>query len=187
MIPRSIIVRRSLAAILTCWICLLTVQPASSEIINRIVAVVSGQIVTASDVEAAEFMGLAADLAQLIDRMLMLGEVRRIAPPDPPSSAIDARVARMREKFPTADAFARALSLSGLDETGVRAYAADDLRLTQYLDERFSGASQPTDQEVREAGAVTREQLVAERRQALITAWVAELRRRADVTVLDAR
>ena len=71
-----------------------------------------------------------------------------------------------------------------MDETVLRIYAADDLRLASYLDERFSAASQPTDEEIRQAGEAARERLAAERRRALIGAWTAELRRRADVTVL---
>ena len=76
------------------------------------------------------------------------------------------------------------LAASGIDESVLRLYAADDLRLASYLDERFSAASQPTDQELRQAGEAGRASLIAERRQNLIAAWVAELRRRADVTVL---
>ena len=63
-------------------------------------------------------------------------------------------------------------------------YAADDLRLASYLDERFSAAAQPTDEEIRQAGESARQRLTDERRRALIGAWTAELRRRADVTVL---
>jgi hypothetical protein len=66
----------------------------------------------------------------------------------------------------------------------VRLFAADDLRLASYLDERFSAASQPTDDEIRQAGEAARQRLTDERRRTLISAWTAELRRRADVTVL---
>jgi hypothetical protein len=162
----------------------LTATSASAEIIDRIVAVVGGQIIAKSDVDAAAAFGLAPDLQALIDRILMLNEVRRVAPPDPAAAPLDARVARIRANFATPDAFARALALSGLDEAAVRSYAADDLRLSAYLDERFSSASLPTEEEVRQAGESARARLTAERRQQLVNAWIADLRRRTEITVL---
>jgi hypothetical protein len=163
---------------------LLAGSAASAEVIDRIVAVVGGQIITKSDVDAAAALGLASNLLELIDRTLMLSEVRRVAPPDPAGSSLEARVARIRARFATPAAFARALDVSGLDEAAVRAYAADDLRLSSYLDERFSSASQPTEEEVRQVGESGRARLAAERRQTLVDAWIAELRRRTDITVL---
>jgi hypothetical protein len=167
----------------------------SGEIIDRVLAILPGQIITMSDVEAALDLGLvqppASDdrleggLAAVIDRVLMLNEVRRVSPPEPPAAAIDARVARIRERFNAPGELSRVLAARGLDESILRLYAADDLRLSSYLDERFSGASQPTDEEIRQAGGESaRARLTAERRGSLIGAWAAELRRRADVTVL---
>jgi DNA-binding LacI/PurR family transcriptional regulator len=80
---------------------------------------------------------------------------------------------------------ARVLSARGLNDTVVRLFAADDLRLAAYLDERFSSAAQPTDDEIRQAGESARQRLTDERRRTLVEAWTAELRRRADVTVLQ--
>ena len=168
--------------------------PVRAEVIDRVLAILPGQIVTLSDVEAALDLGvvevpsgpdrIAAGLTALVDRMLMLNEVRRVAPPEPSAAAIDARVARIRERLGTPAAMARVLAARGLDEKVVRLFAADDLRLTSYLAERFSGAAQPTDDEIRQAGESARQRLTDERRRALIEAWTAELRRRADVTVL---
>jgi hypothetical protein len=59
------------------------------------------------------------------------------------------------------------------------------VRLAAYLDERFSAASQPTDEEVRQAGEGARERLANERRKALVDAWIAELRRRTEITVVQ--
>ena len=164
----------------------------SAEVIDRIVAVVAGQIVTQSDVTAFTSLGLAGSLDDLIDRALELNEVRRVAPPEPATAAIEARMARIRARFPSTDALARALSAAGLDETALRVYAADDLRLASYLDERFSSAAQPGDEEVRQSvlehpeltADEARLRLSSERRQTLVTAWVSELRRRADVVIV---
>lgn len=167
---------------------------AQAEIIDRVLAILPGQIITLSDVEAALDLGLveapaggdriAAGLNAVVDRVLMLNEVRRIAPPEPASATIDARVARVRQRFSSPAELSRVLAARGIDETVLRLYAADDLRLASYLDERFSAAAQPTEEEIRQAGESARVRLTAERRNTLIAAWVAELRRRADVTVL---
>ena len=162
-------------------------RPASAEIIDRILAVIGGQVLTKSDVDAAVALGLTdGGLESLIDRVLMLNEVRRVVPPEPSAASVDTRLSAIRSRFDSPAALARVLSASGIDEVVLRVYAADDLRLQSYLDERFSAASQPTQEEVRQAGGeAARAKLAADRRRTLVTAWVAELRRRADVTVLQ--
>jgi hypothetical protein len=165
------------------------------EIIDRVLAILPGQIITLSDVEAALDLGLveapaggdriAGGLSAVIDRVLMLNEVRRVSPPEPSAAAVDARVALIRQRVGAAPELSRLLSARGLDETVLRLYAADDLRLASYLTERFSAAAQPTDEEIRQAGESARQRLTDERRRTLIGAWTAELRRRADVTVLQ--
>lgn len=167
---------------------------ARAEIIDRVLAVLPGQIITLSDVEAALDLGLveapagtdrvAGGLSGLVDRVLMLNEVRRVSPPEPSPAAIDARAARIRQRFSSPAELSRVLTTRGLDESVLRLYAADDLRLASYLDERFTAAAQPTDDEIRQAGESARQRLADERRRSLISAWTAELRRRADVTVL---
>jgi hypothetical protein len=186
--PRRIFILASFSALFA--LC----SVLNAEIIDRILAILPGQIVTLSDVEAALDFGLveppsgaeriAGGLSALVDRMLMLNEVRRVVPPEPRPAAIDARIARMRQRFASPEEFSRALSARGVDEAVLRLYAADDVRLASYLDERFSSAAQPTEEELRKAGEAAREALTSERLRALIGAWVAELRRRADVTVL---
>ncbi len=171
------------------------VVSARAEIIEKVLAIMPGQIVTLSDLEAALDLGLieapaASDrltggLGALVDRLLMLNEVRRVVPPEPTAAAIDARIARMRARFGSAAEFSRVLAARGVDEAVLRIYAADDLRLASYLDERFSVASQPTDEEVRQSGEAARPRLAAERRQSLVGAWIADLRRRADVTIVQ--
>jgi hypothetical protein len=165
-----------------------------AEIIDKVLAILPGQIITLSDLEAALDLGLvepapgsdriSGGLTALVDRLLMLNEVRRVVPPEPDAAAIDARMAAIARRFASPAEMSRVLATRGVDESVVRIYAADDLRLASYLDERFSAASQPTDEEIRQAGEGARAKLVAERRQALVSAWIADLRRRADVTVL---
>ena len=181
------------------------------ELIERTMAIVGGQAVTLSDARAAITFKLVdvggsvapeqTATARLIDRELMLREVRRYAPPAPTEAAIDARLGEIGAGF-SAASFARALEISGLSEARLRAWVRDDLRTQAYLAQRFVTASAPTDGEVASAYAqqkeefdrtgttlelaapVLRERLIASRRRELIADWVADLRRRTDVILL---
>jgi hypothetical protein len=144
---------------------------ARAETIDRVLAVVGGQLITLSDVTAAIDLGLqstdgAADpvravLTKLIDRELVLAEVDRYAPPEPTAEAVDRDVERVRRRFPTAAAFDAVLARSGIDEKHLRETVREDQRMRAYLDQRFSTA--------------------AERRVTLIDEWMTGLRRRGDV------
>ena len=149
-------------------------RSAAAEVIDRVLAVVAGQLITLSDVNAARDLGLqtaegAADpvreiLSKLIDRELIMAEVDRYAPPEPTAEAIDRETARIRMRFPTAEAFVAALERSGADEKQLREIVRQDLRIRAYLDQRFASAQ--------------------ERRQALMDDWLSGLRRRGDVVDL---
>jgi parvulin-like peptidyl-prolyl isomerase len=143
-----------------------------AEIIERVLAVVQGVVITQSDATAAASLGLAtieptddplgAMLAKLIDRQLILAEVERYAPSEPAAEAIDQRLRLVRARFASADAYAAALNRSGLDEPRLRQLLRDELRIEAYLEQRF-----PTD-----------------RRADLVADWLNGLRRRAEVIYL---
>jgi hypothetical protein len=147
---------------------------AQAEVIDRVLAVASNHVIMLSDVTAARELGLqpaggAADpvraiLDRLIDRELMLAEVERYAPPEPPAEAIDQELRAVRDRAASPAAFAAALAHSGIDEPHLRDTLRQNLRIRAYLDQRFS----PSDP----------------RRQSLIDEWVASLRRRGDVVDL---
>jgi hypothetical protein len=142
-----------------------------AETIDRVLAVVAGQLITLTDVTAALDLRLqtpegAADpvravLTKLIDRELILAEVDRYAPPEPTSDAVDREVQRVRARLPSQEALDAALSRSGIDEQHLRETLRQDLRIRAYLDQRFTAAT--------------------DRREALIDEWMAGLRRRGDV------
>ena len=148
--------------------------PVAAETIDRVLAVVAGQLIMLSDVTAVRELGIvpagdAADvtgavLARLIDRELMLVEVDRYAPPEPESAEIDREVAVVRARFPSPKAFDDVMTRSGFDVTHVREIVRQNLRLRAYLDQRFTVPD--GDQQ---------------RRQALIDGWVAGLRLRTPV------
>ena len=150
---------------------LLSSCAASAETIDRVLAVVAGQLITLTDVTAARDLGLqSADnvpdpvraiLSKLIDRELILAEVDRYAPPEPTAEAVDREVGRIRARFPSADALAAALARSGVDEKHLLEMVRQDLRIRAYLDQRFASAQ--------------------DRRQTLMDEWVTGLRRRGEV------
>jgi hypothetical protein len=187
-------------------------QPAA-EVIDRVLAVVDQQVILLSDVRAAIDLGLVtasaepAVLEALVNRALVLAEVARYAPPEPNAADIDERLAAIEARLGT-DAFGAALRRSGLDRQRLRALLRQDALVESYLTQRFAVTAMPTDEQVeayyRErpgefggaAGtegpsaavlAVVRERLTAERRVRLVDEWIADLRRRAQITVRSVR
>jgi hypothetical protein len=185
-----------------------------ADIIDRILAVVGGEMITLSDVNAALRFGLVtapADgdpirsaLDALISRQLELAEVNRYQPPEPAAPAIEQRVAAIRSRFPVPADFDKALAQSGLTADELRARVRDDERISTYLDQRFGVGLQVSAEDLvayyrsheadfTRAGVLrpyadVREQVRAtvlnEKRQELIKDWLAGLRRRADITDL---
>jgi SurA N-terminal domain len=155
----------------TLLVAVLFAPSLGAETIDRVLAVVAGQLITLSDVTAAADLGLQspegapdpvrAVLTKLIDRELMLAEVERYAPAEPTAASVDAEVRQVRDRFPSAAAFDAALARSGIDEKHLRETLRQDLRMRAYLDQRFSTAS--------------------ERRTRLVDEWMAGLRRRGGV------
>jgi hypothetical protein len=184
---------------------------AGEEVIDRMLAVVAGDLIMLSDVTAAVEFGLVprmsgpdvirAVLTQLIDRSLMLAEVERYAPPEPGIAAVDRELEMVRERFPSAEAFDQALTRCGIEDTHLRETLRANLRLRAYLEQRFTIAA-PSDEELaayyrRRAEAFSRDgrvppledvrdevaqTLAFERRQTMVDDWIAGLRRRAAVT-----
>src|SRR6187397_1111749 len=74
-------------------------QATAQQLLDRIVARVSGTAIMLTDLQAARGFGVitgatdAAALQQLIDRQLLLIEVGRFPPPDPSEAAIAAEIA----------------------------------------------------------------------------------------------
>jgi hypothetical protein len=182
---------------------------AQEQLLDRALAIVGGQVVTESDartmLELALVDGgneadpLAVATQKLIDRVLMLREVDRYAPPEPSADVVESRLAVARSRFPSPEAFAAALAAGGMTEQRLRGWVRDDYRIAGYLEQRFAAAGTPTDQEVsdyynehldefqrggltfEQAGGLIRDRLAAERRGELITDWVSDLRRRTEI------
>jgi hypothetical protein len=191
---------------------------STGEVVERVLAVVDGHLITLSDVHAVRTLGLvqAAPAAsdgtdpavdKLIDRALVLQEVERYAPPAPDERIIEARVRDITHAGQQSGPLADRLAILGLSEAWLQQWIRDDLRIQAYIDQRFTGVVQPSDEELeayfrehraefaadgRELTTAASQQLArgrvtAERRQALLADWVTGLRRRADISRPAAR
>jgi hypothetical protein len=178
-------------------------------IVDRVLAVVDGRLVTLSDVRTAVALGFVqspdepAALGELVDRLLVVGEASRYSVQDPPAAAIDARLVALRERIGE-PAFATASRLGGVSEASLRQHIKEDLLVASYMAQRFASPAVPTDAEVEEyvlahrdelrapKGAdvsqedlvrLARERLAGEGRARLVSDWVAGLRRRAEISL----
>jgi hypothetical protein len=188
---------------------------ARAEIIDRMLAVVGGEIILLSDAHAAvkfglidvrsidDENGLRAALNALVDRQLQLFEVNRYLPPEPPASAVNARLEGTRALLGD-DGFRAALAETGMTETQVRSRIRDNLRIESYRAQRFGAALQPSEEDLvryyraneamftkngvlqpfEDVRGVAREQLVRARSGALIAEWLDTLRRRTETQIL---
>lgn len=184
----------------------------SADVIDRVLAVVNGHLITLSDVQRVTELRLLAGgrtsdstegmLSQLIDRRLVLEEVDRYAPPEPDAAVIATRVTAIRREFATQAGFEGRLATLGVDMTWLEQWVRDDLRIHAYIEQRFAGAMEATDDEVEnylrqhagefvrdgqpapaaEAQSIARQRVMAARRQTLSDEWLAGLRQRAEIT-----
>lgn len=143
------------------FVTLLTTTAVNAQLIDRILAVVSGEPITLSDVTAALRLGLVSDaeavdagdrqqaaLNALIDRQLQLIEVNRYLPPEPPATEVDARLAQLRARFANSVQFETALQETGVNHAQLYARVRDTLRIEVYLHQRFGASSQPSEDEL---------------------------------------
>ena len=189
-------------------------QPPQSNVIDRILAVVSGGLILQSDVNAALKLGLVevpaegdriqGTLDRLIERRLMLIEVDRYGPPEPSRADVDAAMGEIDKRIASGVQLDAILRESGFTVDQMRLYVRDDLRIRAYLQQRFGSALTAGEEDIlayyrthslafTRAGVVrpfsevreeARQGLIAERRDALVRSWLASLRRRTEVNVL---
>jgi hypothetical protein len=190
--------------------CILHCADASAQqpqLLDRILARVSGNEITLTDLNAARGFGVIAApgddaaLQQMIDRQLVLIEVARFPPPNPPDAAVAAELAR--EKTVAGARMPELMESTGTDEARLRDMARDTLRIEAYIDQRFGTSMQVTDDEAagyygahpeefrrngavipfEEALPVARERASAERRKEQVQRWMFDLRGRADIAI----
>jgi len=186
----------------------------AADLLDRVLAVVSGTVITQSDAAAALAFGLVAPpapgvdplravLDQLIHRELILTEVNRYAPTEADADLVKKKLAEIRDRFPSPAAFQAALARTAMNQSRLADVVEGDVRIGEYLKQRF-GVAEPTDQELsayygahraeftsggrqltlEQARDGVRQRWIEEKRTALIGEWVARLRRRAEVSDL---
>lgn len=143
-------------------------HPPAQTTIDRILAVVNGDPITLSDVRAARILTLvpadatdAAVVDTLVERRLVLTEMRRFQAPEPTPEALAARHAEWRQRVAGTPA-EKLAEAAGVAVGYVDRWLADDLRREAYLQQRFAA-------------------LDAGRRAEAIRLWIEGLRVRADV------
>lgn len=187
---------------------MLSVSAVSAQVIDRVLATVDGKLVTLSDVRVTDEFELLAgaqtveqQLDRWIERLLILQEVERFAPPEPEGAAIAKGVAAAVERLGPPDVASQRLARLGVNEEWLRQWVRDDLRISAYIEQRFAGVTEPTGEELEnyyrqnpsefvregrelspaEASALARERVMASRRRVLLAEWLDGLRRRATI------
>lgn len=180
-------------------------QTAGGELLERTLAIVGGSVLTQSDAALAEGLRLLAGspvpdgplLTRLVDRHLMLHEVDRFAPAEPPPDQVAARLAQVRTEAGGDAALTAVLARTGRALEDLDLWLRDDLRVAAYLAQRFASAGAPADADVAawiaanptavagatpaEASRMAREQIARARRADLVADWLADVRKRVEV------
>jgi hypothetical protein len=184
-------------------------RPGAQTVEGVLARVNQDEIITRLDVRQARLLKLVqveADTERawvdaLINRRLMLAEVARYSPPEPAGDALAARRRQWEATLDPGANLADSIGRAGMTDAAVQSWLRDDLRLRAYLDRRFpavsiaarddllkyyreheaeftgNGVLRPFD----EVEADVRSRLSATARATAIAAFIAELRRRADI------
>jgi len=140
---------------------------------------------------------------QAIDRQLILKEVSRFPPAEPPTAEVEKQLATMKARV--GDRLGQILQITGLDEDRLRGLARDTLRIRNYLQQRFGISAQVGEEEARkyfdahrdeftrngvtatfeEVAAEARQRAATARVQSAITQWLQDLRSRSDVVIVS--
>lgn len=124
---------------------------AGQEIVDRIVARVENDVILWSDIRALsryqEFLdGKAETDAQILDRLIDQWIVRTEAEvsrsPQPSEADIDRSLSRLKSSFNSDEEYETRKKQAGLSDQEIRAMAAAQLYLGNYLDSRFRPAVQ---------------------------------------------
>lgn len=167
------------------WLCALTGALAASgverptaaqQLLDRILAVVQGQVILLSDVRLFLDAGLvepssAVDpvppaLERLIERGLILEEAARYVVDEPAPGEVDARMRDIVQRVGGRPALEAALAAAGYTTPALEQVVRDDLRIERYLALRFPPPTRSSD---------------AAARQALMDDWLASLLARGAV------
>ncbi len=136
---------------------LLTAASATAELVDRIVAIIDREVVTLSESEQAGEIarartGAPAPLASIVERLieakLVLREVDRFTGEPVSPELVESALREVRAGFASESEFREMLRRSGLSEEGLRANLRRQVRVAQYLEQRFRPLTFVTEDEV---------------------------------------
>jgi hypothetical protein len=181
------------------------------QLVDEVVAVVDAHSITLSELKAetrihmVEQHGaqiaaaaldrplLAASLRRLVDERVVLSEVERLKLFDLDRAEVESAQTRFRARFPTVDSYDAFAARVELRPDEIGAVLAREIRVARYLENRLKLAAQPRESEVDEAAHTEpqadrsrlREKLAREKYDRLLGEMLGDLRRKANVRVLD--
>ena len=188
--------------------------PQNGQVIDRILATVGGTLVLQSDAVALMRLGVLQPptgrdplqwaMDRLIEHRLMLIEVDRYGPPEPDRAEIDRRMQALDERIGSGERLDAILRETGLTVEQLRLHVRDELRMQAYIQQRFGATFQPTEDDIvayyrthpdqfTRGGKLlpfgqtrdeARRAVLAQFRDAAVREWLADLRRRTEVSVL---
>jgi parvulin-like peptidyl-prolyl isomerase len=183
-----------------------------AELLDRVIAVVSGTVITLSDARAAIALGLVdtaaasdpveAALRWLVDRQIVLDEAARSGAGEDDEPRLRREMDVIRRRFASDSAYGAALTRLGLNDARVEALVRNTIVARQYVERRFDAVLPPSDEELHEFYLAHRDRFVRDlrqltfeeaagdvrakteqdRREQAIATWMERLRRRADIT-----
>ncbi|GEM_PF-2625499 len=183
----------------------------AAELLDRVLAVVSGTVITLSDARASLAFGfvgaepagdrIAAAVRWLIDRQLVLDEVLRSGGEEVDQARVAREMAAIKGRFASEAAFEAELERLGLGGGRAMAFVRETLEARRYVDRRFGASVEPSEEELRdyyarhlerfvrdgrqldfvEAADDVRTALQNERREQAVATWLDRLRRRSSV------
>jgi hypothetical protein len=142
-------VKRMKAVLLRVFVAIAVSCPAfvsAQQLLDEVVVRFGAEIVTRLDVRQARMLKLfpsAGDSEQaivdaLVNRRLVLAELRRAAVPEPSAERIEAAYRAWQARLPAGSNIPELLAQAGMSEAGLRGWLRDDQRIDGYLADRFS-------------------------------------------------
>jgi hypothetical protein len=204
---------RAIARAIVVLVCAAGATGARAEIVDRVLATVGSQVITLSDLRAAQTFGVmpagaeartpAELLNALVDHALMFGEVQRFVAPEPDRTLVDRRMAQIRAAFSGAGAYDQALARTAMTEDRLRSLVAAILQVDAYVEQRFGAPGPPSADEVQryyadhpseftrggsllpfdEVRAQAQKRVAAVRQRTMVTQWLDRLRRGTHVEI----
>lgn len=152
--------RARIAGVRRLILLLLLTVPAAAVTVDRIAAVIDGQVLTVSEIaQLVEIRFFARSTATeddhrrevldaLIAQALRYRDVERFGAQDIPADTIEARILEMQRRFASPAEFDAALARAELSLDEVRALAKRQLQVEAYIQERFAPLVFVTNEEI---------------------------------------